>query len=139
MYGVSFDFPLFRALLRQEAEQLGVPELAVLCDQFKALCATGYDILQAVWQVAGRSYERGLNSLDALCLANGLGQKTGHGAEAPRLWQQGRYAEVINYCQQDIVLTKALFELILTQQGTLKRRTDTITVALPVLPEERPA
>lgn len=130
----SFDFPLFRAILREEAEQLGVPELAQLCDQFKLLCAEGYDILHEVRQVAGRSFGRGLNSLDSLCLANSLGQKTGHGAEAPRLWQQGRYAEGMNYLQNDITLTRKLFELVLTNHGAIQRRDGPITLALPVLP-----
>ena len=49
-------------------------------------------------------------SLDALALAN-LGQaKTGHGALAPELWQQGRYHEVIRYCLNDVWLTKQLFD-----------------------------
>ena len=149
---LAFDFPLFRAVLRARANALrGDPQpgeltiervhgraeaanLHTLCDAFKALAATGYDILHEVWQVAGRSFERGLNSLDALCAANNLGQKTGTGAHAPKLWQQGEIAAVLNYCTQDILLTKALFELILTNQGTIQRRDGPLTVALPRLP-----
>lgn len=56
---------------------------------------------------------RGLNSLGALAEANGLAPKAMDGATAPRLWSQGRYADVINYCLGDVLLTKALFELVL--------------------------
>lgn len=136
-HGLQFDFVVMRALLRAKAEQLDDSNrvrLQTLCDQFKALCTTGYDILQAVWAVAGRGSERGLNSLDALCTANQLGSKYGNGALAPKLWQQGEVAAVLNYCTQDILLTKALFELLLDNNGTIQRRDRPLTVALPVLP-----
>lgn len=49
-------------------------------------------------------------SLDALCRANGIPVKTGHGSESPILWQQGKYGTVINYCLHDVNRTKRLFD-----------------------------
>ena len=133
--GELFDFALMRALVRHDATLPGhlASQRQELCDHFKVLASRGYDLLQEVWRVAGRSTVRGLNSLEALCLANNLGQKTGNGSQAPRLWARGQIADVLNYCQHDIYLTKALFEYVLATRGVLGRRDDTITIALPLL------
>ena len=131
--GIAFDFSLMRALLRQEGEHDRIQSLAdasspsrfiylqTLCDAFKTLCTTSYDILAEIWQVDPvRAYERGLNSLDAISQANGLGPKLSHDAQAPRDWREGRYAQVINYCQDDVYKTKALFELICAGRSILR-------------------
>lgn len=74
-----------------------------------------YDLLVAIWKADGLSETYSYPShagygLDACCEANfGIG-KTGHGANAPVLWQQGRRGEVIDYCLNDVMLTKRLFE-----------------------------
>lgn len=153
--GIGFDFKLMRALLRHEADDptswptLDITEavpkqeaLHALCDQFKALAATSYDILAEIWRAdPARKFERGLNSLDALLAANGFPAKSGHGAQAPRDWQAGRIATVLEYCQRDVLLTRAFFERILDQSGTLERRDGPITVRMPILPslyEEMP-
>lgn len=93
-----------------------------------SLWRSSYDILAEIWKRYGRNTERGLNSLDSILAANGLRPKTGHGAWAPKLWQQGKIAEVINYCQNDILRTKELFELISRQEGRLQRRTGPIHI-----------
>ena len=133
--GIGFDFPLMRGVLRRRADDMldeDVPDgpdeppgsalartkrqsaaLVTLCDAFKVLCTTSYDLLAAIWKVdPQRKFERGLNSLDGISQANGFGAKAMTGTMAPRLWQQGRYAEVIDYCQSDVYNTKALFELV---------------------------
>lgn len=86
------------------------------------LWRNSYDILHECWRLVDRRRQpRGSHTLDALCAANGLGQKTGNGALAPQLWQQGCIAAVLNYCQQDVMLTKALFEHLLAHDGVLQR------------------
>lgn len=105
-----------------------VPRHAAMEYGWKLLWKQSYDILAEIWAEYGRRYEKGLNSLDALLEANGLGRKTGHGAHAPKLWQQGKIAEVLNYCQNDILRTKDLFELICTQEGRLRRSTGEIYI-----------
>ena len=136
--GIGFDFPLMRGLLRRQAEHNGalsgieepLPWLVALCDTFKAQCATSYDLLAEIWKVdPDRKFERGLNSLDAIAQANGLGAKLSHGAQAPRDWAAGRYADVLNYCADDVYKTKMLFEQIVEYGEIL--RGDGEPIALP--------
>jgi len=76
-----------------------------------------YDILVELWAAAGlgpvfqgKGHD-GYN-LDATCQANlGYG-KTGNGALAPVLWQQGNVGQVVDYCLTDVHRTKKLFDLI---------------------------
>lgn len=115
--GISFDFALMRALLRHEEG------LHTLCDQFKELASHSYDILAEIWRSDSQGkFERGLNSLDAILAANDLGAKSGSGDKAPLWWHDGLYAQVMNYCQDDVLLTKKLFEYIAENTGILHRR-----------------
>jgi Predicted 3'-5' exonuclease related to the exonuclease domain of PolB len=137
--GIQFDFALMRALLRHDAEICegetrfaAQGRLTDLCDAFKAHCATSYDLLAEIWKIDPlRKFERGLNSLDALCKANGLPAKEMDGATAPRLWQQGRYAEVIQYNVNDVLRTKALFEKICNAEPILRSDGHSITLPFP--------
>lgn len=81
-----------------------------LCVANELDVATEYDLLVEVWRAAGRFSPSGL---DALAKANSVGAKTGHGALAPVLWQQGQYGKVIDYCLDDIRLTKGLVDRVL--------------------------
>ncbi|MBY4723994.1 MULTISPECIES: ribonuclease H-like domain-containing protein [Burkholderia] len=74
-----------------------------------------YDLLAEIWRAAGLDPTYGGNShagygLDATCEANFGIRKSGNGAHAPIAWQQGRIGEVIDYCINDIRLTKRLFD-----------------------------
>lgn len=76
-----------------------------------------YDLLAEIWEGAGLGrvfiYPTHAGfSLEAICKANGIGEKSGSGANAAVLWQRGKYQEVIDYCMNDIKLTRALFDLI---------------------------
>jgi hypothetical protein len=57
------------------------------------------------WQDQPEGYSY---SLDAIARANGYA-KTGNGALAPQLWQDGKYREVIDYCLNDCQITRKLF------------------------------
>ena len=136
--GRQFDGPLLCALLLETPPGLDASCTAtahVLGDAFTALMARGYDVLAAVWQAdPTRKFERGLNSLGTLSVANGLGTKEMDGAMAPRLWAQGRYAEVLNYCASDVYKTKGLFELIVTHGSILRGDGLPLTLPRPPLP-----
>lgn len=132
--GIGFDFALVGALLWREAVQhregsgqtyeraARAARLEDLCLSLNLLASQSYDILAEIWTAdPKRKFERGLNSLDAILAANGLPPKTGHGAQAPRDWQDGQYARVMNYCQNDVLLTKRLFEHICTVRGVILR------------------
>jgi hypothetical protein len=120
--GLNFDGPLLRAVLRSRCAP-DTPEHAVLmglCNAFKALCLGGYDLLQAIWERVPREARgRGRHTLDAMSQANGYGTKPLTGVEAPRLWAQGRIAEVLDYCAGDVTKTRQLFEQV-QQTGMLQ-------------------
>ncbi len=77
-----------------------------------------YDILREMWLAAGLGIEfnwrtHGGYGLDATCHANGLPGKTGNGALAPVMWQQGQIGKVIDYCITDVHRTKLLVDRII--------------------------
>ena len=74
-----------------------------------------YDLLREVWAGAGLGPDyihptHAGYGLDAVCEVEFGLKKTGNGAYAPVLWQQGKYGQVIDYCLNDIVLTKRLLD-----------------------------
>lgn len=100
---------------------------------------TDYDILKAVrivafgssrWQDCpkGNSY-----ALGKIGESNGF-PKTGNGELAPELWQQGKHDDVINYCLNDVRLTRHILALGLT--GLLKDPNNGKLLTLPPLPEK---
>ena len=145
--GISFDFVLMRGLLMQHANDLRAQEagfgimkaahdeLQMVCNDFKTLCTWSYDILAEIWQVdPSRRFEHGLNSLDAISRANGFGGKLSHGAEAPRRWASGEYAHVLNYRQDNVLKTRALFEMVCAEQSILRGDHQPIVLRNPFTP-----
>lgn len=145
--GITFDFALMRALVRhQEAGTTDKGAQAVNralnaeCDAFKQLCAESYDILQEVWKAdPARKRERGLNNLDSIAQANGFGAKSLTGAQAPLLWRQGRYAEVIAYNVGDVIKTRDIFEKIIDIGTILRGDGSPLSLSRPLLPASRQA
>lgn len=87
-----------------------------------------YDLLRELWVAAGLGPEFLYPShagygLDAVCAANFGFRKTGHGAVAPVQWQQGKVGAVIDYCLNDIHLTKALFDRVLAENPIIDPKT----------------
>lgn len=139
--GVQFDFPLMCRLLEQQATVEGahcdqdtpIPSLIELSHAFEKLGLASYDILQEIWKKdPANKYKFGLNSLDAIAQASGLGAKLSHGAQAPRDWRDGRVAQVLNYCQDDVYKTKALFEMICEGRPIIRGDGKPITLPKPV-------
>lgn len=78
----------------------------------KLLAANGFDNLD------GKSYdlfkETGVrSSLDDICSVNFGYRKTGNGALAPVEWQRGNFGKVIDYCMNDVKLTKRLTDHVI--------------------------
>lgn len=74
-----------------------------------------YDLLQETWAAAGLSRRFAGSThtgfgLDAICSVNFDERKSGNGALAPVLWQRGEVGQVIDYCLNDVRLTKMLLE-----------------------------
>lgn len=85
---------------------------------------TDFDLLLECWRASGldpdytfpegddeNRKKYGGYKLDVLAIANFGKGKTGHGALAPALWQQGQHKKVIDYCLEDVRLTHELFLL----------------------------
>lgn len=77
-----------------------------------------YDILEEIWKSLGLDPDRfywgthGGYGLDVMCEVNFGTKKSGNGALAPVDWQQGRIGTVIDYCLNDVRLTKQLLDRI---------------------------
>ena len=77
-----------------------------------------YDIYLEIKRAADAGkYDKGFN-LKNLAIVNNISQKSGDGAIAPEMWQQGKQKEVIDYCLQDVKVTKELLDLIM--EGKLR-------------------
>ena len=80
--------------------------------------AKDFDILREIWKSLGLNPDvfepatHGGYNLDGVAFDTIGYRKNGHGAFAPVLYQQGRYAELIDYCLNDVKLEKELFEFI---------------------------
>lgn len=89
---IEFDTPCLEAVAGQAID---VPQ---------------YDILQQVWKVTGgRRKGYGLGPICERTL--GIG-KSGTGEHAPKLYQEGRYAELYDYNINDVHLTRQLYNHI---------------------------
>lgn len=81
--------------------------------------AWSYDILAEMWRAAGldptrfNPHTHGGFGLDATAGINLNHKKTGDGALAPVQWQQGKIGAVVDYCVQDVILTKDLFDQVI--------------------------
>jgi hypothetical protein len=117
--GIGFDDPLLLATY---------PE-------YSTVLTKRYDLLVEIWRASGLapkwggSVTHGGYGLDAMGEANFNERKTGHGADAPVNWQRGKIGSVIDYCLNDVRMTKMLLDavrvnhpLVNPRGGTLKLR-----------------
>lgn len=79
---------------------------------------TSYDILREIWKGMGLDP---INTNPVTHGGTGLGRtstltfgskKSGEGAHAMKLWEEGKYAELYSYCLNDVRLTKKLMDRI---------------------------
>lgn len=90
------------------------------CLNFNIKQANCFDILRKIWMSAGHDENKfspathGNYGLDAMCKANFNIQKLGNGALSPILWQQGKTGSVIDYCLNDVRMTKKLCDKIMS-------------------------
>jgi hypothetical protein len=97
-----------------------------------------YDLLVAIWESAGLGpsfrYPTHIGfGLDACCSANFGLNKTGNGALAPVHYQRGEIGKVIDYCLNDVALTKRLLDLVIHSGEILDPRNpaNTLKVKAP--------
>lgn len=80
--------------------------------------ARHYDILAEIWKAVGRM-EKGWTLDDVSKRTIGRG-KTGYGAHAPELVRLGRWAELFQYCLEDVRLTRDLLRCILQETPLIR-------------------
>src|SRR3990167_3630411 len=83
--------------------------------------AKSYDLLVEIWRAAGLGpvfkYPTHMGyGLDAVCKRNFGTKKTGHRPKAPIFWQRGMIGNVIDYCLNDVRLTKQLLDRVLASK-----------------------
>lgn len=77
-----------------------------------------YDILREIWVSLGLNPDvfdpntHGGYKLDDVAFDTIHLRKSGNGADAPLLYQEGKYGELIDYCLNDVKVTKELFDFI---------------------------
>lgn len=98
-----------------------------------------YDILRAIWLSLRLdpdhfqpSTHGGYKLDDVAAETIGL-RKSGNGAHAPVLFQAGKYAELIDYCIQDVKVERDLFEFIV-QYGYVVRNAQVIRLGTAPVP-----
>ncbi len=66
------------------------------------------DILESIRESLGRRLR-----LDDVAKATVGAKKSAHGLQAVRWWREGKIAEIKKYCEQDVKVTKEVFEYIM--------------------------
>lgn len=104
-------------------------DLVLACNGVVIDPAKELDLLVEIWKGAGIAVPReredfipklhGGYSLDKVAYINTGHHKTGSGAAAPVLWQQGKRGQVVDYGLSDCWLTKLVMDRVL-EHGSLK-------------------
>ena len=76
-----------------------------------------YDIFYDIKKALGNNYPRGWTMDNVSTSTTGIA-KNGEGAKAPELWQDGKFAELINYGSQDVYAEAMLVQHI-WEHGTV--------------------
>ena len=95
-----------------------------------------YDLLRETWIASGLGPDftypdHAGYGLDAVCEANFGLKKSGSGAQAPYDWQCGNFGTVIDYCLNDVLLTKRLFDAVLRGDYIKSPKGGTLTLRYP--------
>lgn len=97
-----------------------------------------FDILVEIWRASGLSCEYDKENHSGFHLAQTIEEnisgacKTGNGADAPVLWQQGRIGQLIDYCMSDVFLTKKLMDSIMIKGGLYSPKITDMWLSIPM-------
>lgn len=112
---VNFDWKLIRATYPAMILD-GQPE--PITHRFKGFGrrSQDFDILREIWLSLGlnpnifKPETHGGYKLDDVAFETIGMRKSGDGAKAPVLYQEGRFAELVDYCIEDVRIERTLFE-----------------------------
>lgn len=106
--GIKFDNRVLLGNEYQKSEHI-FRDIDLLLEVVKSKFRLG-SIKEAQAKMGDRSVHDGSINLDGLALGTLGFQKSGSGAHAPQLIQQGKWAEVFAYNLHDVRLTRMLYE-----------------------------
>ncbi len=89
-----------------------------------------YDILRQVQKAVGMTPGYTLSALAQRTLGDKYVKEQG-GEMAPQMFKDGKYDELITYCQRDVYLTKTLFEFIMRYNYVIDVQNRKLSVRLP--------
>lgn len=89
-----------------------------------------FDMIKDALDREGRHRERGWKLGDTALRAMGI-TKQDSGALAPDLATQGRYAELVTYCQHDVDLTRQLLDYVRRHGGVMDHRGNMLELDVP--------
>jgi DEAD/DEAH box helicase domain-containing protein len=113
--GVRFDIPVLEGVLGRS--------LAI---------KHHLDMLQMVWAaLSERGENHKGNSLGELAYRTLGTSKNGNGLLAPQLADEGRWAELHDYCLQDVHLTRNLFKFAQKHGGVIDSRDEMLLLTMP--------
>jgi DEAD/DEAH box helicase domain-containing protein len=108
--GNGFDLPVISALACSELHPKKHVDLLTVCSE------------------GGRKKGWGLDAVCQRTLGHG---KTGNGADAPHLFKAGRWAELSNYCLDDVLLTRELYYHIAEHGWVKGLENEEVRVGIP--------
>lgn len=76
-------------------------------------CPESCDILEEIWDAVGKK-QKGWKLTEVTKRTLNI-EKSGSGEFAPKLFQEGRFAELFDYCMNDVHITRLLFEFIVKE------------------------
>lgn len=85
-----------------------------------------FDILREIWISLGLNPDKfdprthGGYKLDDVAWDTVQMRKTANGALAPIMFQEGRYADLVDYCIEDVRIEKTLFEFVATHEFVIR-------------------
>jgi len=104
--------------------------LGATFEDFIDITTPRYDLLVEIMRAAGTESFRGFG-LDAMCEANFGERKSGHGAMAPVDWQRGNIGSVIDYCLNDVRMTKLLMDAVLSRRALVNPKGGVLRLLRP--------
>lgn len=86
-----------------------------------------YDVLREIWVALGLDPDcfaprtHGGYKLDDVAFDSIGMQKSGSGELAPKLFEAGRFAELVDYCLEDVRIEKTLFEYVVATEHVCRK------------------